>query len=127
MSSLPFGALVYGYVGTFDEIIIMPQVETYVDNGRHIIQIDMEDVTPIEWAMGHHKYGDYVFAEDDTGWHSDKVVFGVMIGISGDELDIEDMINVKRYAPHISEVVKFFCDRYTDISDYGYHLITIYS
>lgn len=124
---MSYGALVYGYATDVDRIITMPRVDSYRDNHGRTILIDNEDIHPAEWAAEHYKYGEYVYVEDSTLWHSNRVIFGVFLGESGDEFDIEDMEAVKSYANDIAEVVKFFCDIDVDISDFGYHLITIYN
>lgn len=123
---MAWGALIYGFAAKADDITQMPRVDSYKDGHGRTIVIDNEDVHPIEWAMEHHKYGQYVHVEDDQLWYSDRVVFGYFIGVSGDELTLENMEDAKRYADDISEAVKFFTDWDTDISDYGYHVCTMY-
>ena len=76
--------------------------------------------------MEHYKYGEYVHVEDGELWYSDRVVFGIFLGESGDELNLENMEEVKVRAKEISEAVKFFTGWDTDISDYGYHVCTMY-
>ena len=122
---MAWGALIYGYAVKADDITQMPQVDSYKFKGRTVV-VDNEDVHPIEWAMEHHKYGQYVFVEDDQLWYSDRVIFGIFLGESGDELSLENMEEVKARAKDISEAVKFFTDWDTDISDYGYHICTMY-
>lgn len=123
---MAWGALIYGYAAKADDITQMPRIDSYRDRDGRIVLIDNEDVHPIEWAAEHHKYGQYVHVEDDQLWYSDRVIFGVFLGESGDELDLDDMDEAKRSAGEISEAVKFFTDWDTDISDYGYHVCTIY-
>lgn len=123
---MAWGVLIYGYAAKADDITQMPRVDSYRDKSGRMILIDNEDVHPIEWAMEHHKYGQYVYAEDDQLWYSDRVIFGIFLGESGDELNLENMEEVKTRAKDISEAVKFFTDWDTDISDYGYHVCTIY-
>ena len=123
---MAWGALIYGFAAKADDITQMPQVDSYRDRDGRTVLIDNEDVHPIEWAMEHHKYGEYVHVEDDQLWYSDKVVFGYFIGGSDDELTLENMEDAKKYANDISEAVKFFTDWDTDISDYGYHVCTMY-
>jgi hypothetical protein len=120
------GALIYGFAAKADDITQMPRVDSYRDRDGRTVLIDNEDIHPIEWAMEHHKYGQYVFVEDDQLWYSDMVIFGIFLGESGDELDLENMEEVKTRAKDISEAVKFFTDWDTDISDYGYHICTMY-
>ena len=123
---MAWGALIYGFAAKADDITQMPKVDSYKTKGGRTVFIDNEEVHPIEWAMEHHKYGQYVHVEDDQLWYSDRVVFGYFIGESGDELTLENMEDAKRYADDISEAVKFFTDWDTDISDYGYHVCTMY-
>ena len=123
---MAWGALIYGFAAKADDITQMPKVDSYKTKGGRTVFIDNEEVHPIEWAMDHHKYGQYVHVEDDQLWYSDRVVFGYFIGESGDELTLENMEDAKRYADDISEAVKFFTDWDTDISDYGYHVCTMY-
>ena len=120
------GALIYGFAAKADDITQMPQVDSYRDRDGNTVLVDNEGVHPIEWAMEHHKYGQYVFVEDDQLWYSDKVIFGILLGESGDELDFMEMMDVKPRSKEISEAVKFFTDWDTDISDYGYHVCTMY-
>ncbi len=123
---MAWGALIYGYAAKADDITQMPRVDSYRDRDGRTVLLDNEDVHPIEWAAEHYKYGQYVHVEDDQLWYSDRVIFGVFLGESGDELDLDDMDEAKRSAGEISEAVKFFTDWDTDISDYGYHVCTIY-
>jgi len=123
---MAWGALIYGFAAKADDITQMPQVDSYKTKGGRTVLIDNEDVHPIEWAMEHHKYGEYVHAEDSELWYSDRVIFGIFLGESGDELDLENMEDAKKSAKEISEAVKFFTDWDTDISDYGYHICTMY-
>ena len=123
---MAWGALIYGFAAKADDITQMPKVDSYKTKGGRTVFIDNEEVHPIEWAMEHHKYGQYVHVEDDQLWYSDRVVFGYFIGESGDELTLENMEDAKRYADDIGEAVKFFTDWDTDISDYGYHVCTMY-
>jgi hypothetical protein len=123
---MAWGALIYGYAAKADDITQMPRVDSYRDRDGREVLIDNEEVHPIEWAMEHHKYGQYVFVEDDQLWHSDKVIFGILLGESGDELDFMEMMDVKPRSKEISEAVKFFTGWDTDISDYGYHVCTMY-
>jgi len=123
---MAWGALIYGYTATANDITQMPRVDSYRDRDGHLVLIDNEDTHPVEWAMEHHKYGEYVHVEDTSLWYSDHIVFGVFLGESGDELDLDEMDEAKRYAADISEAIKFFCGIDTDISDYGYHIVTIY-
>jgi hypothetical protein len=123
---MAWGALIYGYAAKADDITQMPRVDSYRDRDGREVLIDNEEVHPIEWAMEHHKYGQYVFVEDDQLWHSDKVIFGILLGESGDELDFMEMMDVKPRSKEISEAVKFFTGWDTDINDYGYHVCTMY-
>ena len=123
---MTWGALIYGFAIKADDITQMPQVDSYRDRDGNTVLVDNEGVHPIEWAMEHHKYGQYVHVEDVDFWHSDRVIIGYFIGWSGDELTLEDMENVKRYAADIGEAVKFFTGWDTNISDYGYHVCTMY-
>lgn len=123
---MAWGALIYGYAIKADDITQMPRVDSYHDKTGRIVLIDNEDVHPVEWAMGHHKYGEYVHVEDGQLWYSDRVILGYFIGESGDELTLENMEDAKKYAAGISKAVKFFTDWDTDISDYGYHVCTFY-
>jgi hypothetical protein len=123
---MAWGALIYGYAAKADDITQMPRVDSYRDRDGREVLIDNEEVHPIEWAMEHHKYGQYVFVEDDQLWHSDKVIFGILLGESGDELDFMEMMDVKPRSKEISEAVKFFTGWDTDITDYGYHVCTMY-
>jgi len=123
---MAWGALIYGYAAKADDITQMPRINSYHDKDGRLILTDNDDVHPIEWAMEHHKYGQYVFVEDDQLWYSDRVIFGIFLGESGDELSLENMEEVKARAKDISEAVKFFTDWDTDISDYGYHICTMY-
>ena len=123
---MAWGALIYGYAAKADDIVTMPRVDSYRDKSGRIILIDNEDLHPLEWAVEHYKYGQYVHAEDDTLWYSDRVIFGIFVGESGDELNIEDMEMAKFHAEEIAEAVKFFCNVDVDISDLGYHIVTIY-
>jgi len=123
---MAWGALIYGYAAKADDITQMPQVDRQVYNDGHVVLIDNEGTHPVEWAMEHHKYGEYVFVEDDQLWYSDRVIFGIFLGASGDELSLENMEEVKARAKEISKAVKFFTDWDTDISDYGYHVCTMY-
>jgi hypothetical protein len=123
---MAWGALIYGYAAKADDITQMPRVDSYRDRDGREVLIDNEEVHPIEWAMEHHKYGQYVFVEDDQLWHSDKVIFGILLGESGDELDFMEMMDVKSRSKEISEAVKFFTGWDTDINDYGYHVCTMY-
>ena len=123
---MAWGALIYGYAAKANDITQMPRVDSYKNKGGRTILIDNEDVHPVEWAAEHHKYGDYVHVEDTELWYSDNVIFGIFLGESGDELSLEDMEEAKKEAKEIAEVVKFFTGWDTDISDYGYHVCTIY-
>ena len=123
---MAWGALIYGYAAKADDIVTMPRVDSYKDKSGRTVLIDNENVHPVEWAAEHRKYGQYIHPEDDTLWYSDRVVFGVFVGESGDELDIEDMEEVKFYADEVREAVKFFCNVNVSISDLGYHIVTIY-
>ena len=123
---MAWGALIYGYAAKADDITQMPRVDSHRDKDGREVLIDNEEVHPIEWAMEHHKYGQYVFVEDDQLWHSDKVIFGILLGESGDELDFMEMMDVKPRSKEISEAIKFFTGWDTDISDYGYHVCTMY-
>ena len=123
---MAWGALIYGYAAKADDITQMPRIDSRKDKHGHAVLIDNEDVHPIEWAVGHHKYGEYVYPEDMELWYSDKVIFGYFLGESNDELTLENMEEAKLYAKDISEAVKFFTGWDTDISDYGYHVCTIY-
>ena len=109
---MAWGALIYGYAAKADDITQMPQVDSYKTKGGRTVLIDNEDVHPID--------------EDVELWYSDRVVFGYFLGESGDELTLENMEDAKLYAKNISEAVKFFTGWDTDISDYGYHVCTIY-
>lgn len=123
---MAWGALVYGYAINVNDITQMPRVSSYKGRDGRTVLIDNEDVHPVEWAAEHYKYGEYVHVEDPSLWYSDRVVIGYFVGESGDELNLEDMDEAKRFAPEISEAVKFFTDWDTNINDYGYHIITIY-
>ena len=123
---MAWGALIYGFAAKADDITQMPQVDSYKTKGGRTVLIDNEDVHPIEWAVGHHKYGEYVHPEDIELWYSDRVIFGIFLGESGDELSLEDMNAAKYDYKEISEAVKFFTGWDTDISDYGYHVCTMY-
>ena len=123
---MAWGALIYGYAAKANDITQMPRVDSYKNKGGRTILIDNEDVHPIEWAMEHHKYGQYVFVEDDQLWYSDKVIFDDDILLEGILFGLEDMEEAKKEAKEIAEVVKFFTGWDTDISDYGYHVCTIY-
>lgn len=118
---MAYGALVYGYAAKAKNITQMPQPDS-----RYISDMDEGQNDPVEWALGHHKYGQYVCVEDTELWYSDKVIFGIFLGESGDELSLENMEDAKKRAKEISEAVKFFTGWDTDISDYGYHICTIY-
>lgn len=118
---MTWGTLIYGYAAKAKDITQMPQINSGRDKYDHD-----EDIHPIEWAANHHKYGRYVHIEDEELWYSDKVVFGYFIGGANDELTLEDMEDAQRYADDISEVVKFFTGLDTDISDYGYHVCTMF-
>ena len=123
---MAWGALIYGFAAKADDITQMPRVDSYKTKGGRTVLIDNEDVHPVEWAVEHHKYGEYVHPEDMELWYSDRVIFGYFLGASDDELTLENMEDAKRYAADISEAVKFFTGWDTDISDYGYHVCTIY-
>ena len=123
---MSYGVLVYGYATDADRIVTMPRVDSYRDDHGRTILVDNDDIYPVEWAMDHYKYGQYVYVEDPTGWCSNKVVFGICLGESGDKFDIKDMEVSKFYVNDIVEVVKFFCNIDVDVDDFGYHLMTIY-
>lgn len=123
---MAWGALIYGYAVKADDITQMPRVDSHKTKDGRTVLTDNEDVHPVEWAADHYKYGEYVFVEDIELWHSDNVIFGIFLGESGDELSLEDMEEAKKEAKEIAEVVKFFTGWDTDISDYGYHICTMY-
>lgn len=118
---MTWGALIYGYAAKANNITQMPQVNSDRDKSDHD-----EDIHPIEWAMDHHKYGRYVHVEDEQLWYSDKVVFGYCVGVAGEELTLENIGDAQIHADDISEAVKFFTGLDTDISDYGYHVCTMF-
>ena len=123
---MAWGALIYGFEINADDITQMPRVDSYRDRDGRTVLIDNDEIHPVEWAMEHHKYGKYVHVEDVDFWHSDRVIIGYFIGESGKELTLEKIENAKKYAAEISEAVKFFTGWNTNISDYGYHICTMY-
>lgn len=123
---MTWGALIYGFAAKADDITQMPQVDSYRDRDGNTVLVDNDDVHPIEWAVEHHKYGQYVHPEDTELWYSDRVIFGIFLGESGDKLDFMEMMDVKLHSKEIAEAVKFFTGWDTDIYDYGYHVCTIY-
>ena len=60
---MAWGALIYGFAAKADDITQMPKVDSYWDRDGRTVVVDNEDVHPIEWAMEHHKYGQYVFID----------------------------------------------------------------
>ena len=119
---MSWSALVYGYAAHADEIIAMPQVESYRDSKGRMVQIDNYEIDAVEWADNHHRYGDYVIVSDEG-----DIYFGVFVGESGDKLTIEDIEEARKSEKKIAEVVEFFCGERTNSSDYGYFVCTMHN